>query len=154
MRALIWGMWRWNTAEEEGIAFYETMVSVRQAMLNLLAAGLFHLVEQQLAHSCRDGAFTIEPPHKTNLFEVSPWYREHFFLDLENLHNWGRVDELRLVTNTVKHAEINQIDRLRKLRPDLFRNPSYAEVPRIWQRAKSNFRHTLVFNPSPEQIFS
>src|SRR5262249_51117285 len=36
-------------AHEEGQAYYEAMVGLRQATINLLAAGLFHLLEQRLA---------------------------------------------------------------------------------------------------------
>src|SRR5258708_6285357 len=35
-------------AHEEGQAYYEAMTGLRQATINLLAAGLFHLLEQQL----------------------------------------------------------------------------------------------------------
>ena len=114
-------------AEAVGLAFYEGLVSAQQTMLNLLAVGLFHLVEQQLADLCRDRAFTVEPPAETNLGTVAAWYLDHFLLDLESLGNWKLVDELRLVANTVKHAEIGQTTRLRALRPELFHNPAYAE---------------------------
>lgn len=111
-----------------GVAFYEGLISAQQTMKNLLAAGLFHLVEQQLAELCRDGASAVPPPAETNLGKVAAWYLEHFLLDLKSLGNWKIVDELRLVANTVKHAEISQTTRLRALRPELFQNPAYTEL--------------------------
>ena len=39
-------------ATEHGIEYYETMLAVRQGMVNLLAVGLHHLFEQQQLFSC------------------------------------------------------------------------------------------------------
>jgi hypothetical protein len=117
-----------EAAEDKALAFYEMMVPVRQTMLNLLAAGLFHLVEQQLADSCRDASFTVDRPNDTKLSVVADWYREHFLLDLTTLPSWALVDELRLVANAVKHAEGSATERLRAIRPELFRNPDYAAI--------------------------
>jgi hypothetical protein len=44
-------------------------------------------------------------------------------LNLENLSPWPQINELRLVANSVKHAEGKSTEQLRKLRPDLFENP-------------------------------
>ena len=38
--------------------------------------------------------------------------------------SWPRIDELRHLANCVKHAEGNSCEQLRKLRPDLFENPT------------------------------
>lgn len=121
-------------AQDEGIAFYETMTSVRQTMLNLLAAGLFHLVEQQLAELCRDSAaFCDSPalPKETKLGVVSSWFADYFLLDLTRLNNWPLLDELRLLANTVKHAEIKQTQLLRERRPELFRSPASLELDKF-----------------------
>lgn len=62
-----------EAANERGQASYETMSALRQATLNLFAAGLFHLVEQQLADLCRDGGFTVQPPTDTKLSVVAEY---------------------------------------------------------------------------------
>jgi hypothetical protein len=49
-------------------------------MLNGSAAGLWHLVEQPLADSCRDASFTVDLANDTKLAVVVNWYREHFLL--------------------------------------------------------------------------
>ncbi len=117
-----------DDAEAKGLAFYQTTVSVRQTMMNLFAAGLFHLVEQQLASLCYDAGGTVAQLEKTKLGIVKDWYRNHFSLNFEDLSSWPRVDELRRVANTVKHAEIEDTKELRKSRPELFNNPDYAEL--------------------------
>lgn len=112
-----------EAAEEVGIAFYETMVMLRQASINLYAAGLFHLIEQQLANICSDGAITVPAPDDTKLAVVARWHECHFHLRLDSMPSWSAVDELRLVANTVKHAECRDAEKLRKKRPELFQDP-------------------------------
>lgn len=112
-----------EAAEEVGIAFYETMVMLRQASINLYATGLFHLIEQQLADICNDGAITVPAPDDTKLADVANWYERHFHLRLDSMPSWSAVDELRLVANTVKHAEGGSARQLRDRRPELFQDP-------------------------------
>lgn len=115
-------------AEDEGIDFYQTMFAIRQSTLNLFAVGLFHLVEQELADLCRDGAFDVAPPGDTKIAEVARWYGDHFGLDLSALSDWHTMDELRLVANTVKHAEGASSEQLRNIRPQLFQHPAVREL--------------------------
>lgn len=114
-------------ANDEAIAWYQLMRSLRQTMLNLLAAGLYHLTEQQLAMLCRDGGFCADPPKKTNFYEVSQWYKEHLNLQLQGLPTYSLIKELQLVANTAKHAEGDSSEKLKQLRPDLFADPSFAK---------------------------
>lgn len=117
-----------EAAHDRSISWYEMMTSLRQSVLNLLAAGLFHLTEQQLAALCRDGGFTMDPPRDTKLDEVKKWYNANLRLDLETLPSWGMINELRLVANAVKHAEGSAMRQLRTLRPELFSNPDFEEI--------------------------
>ncbi len=121
-----------EAAEEKGHAFYRTMATLRQTTLNLFAAGLFHLLEQQLANLCHDGAFLISPPRDSQLAVVSEWYRQHFDLDLQGLGAWAAIDELRLLANAVKHAEGASARQLRERRPELFEHPP---IRRAWPEA-------------------
>lgn len=120
-----------ETAQEQGQAFYETMSGLRQATLNLFAAGLFHLIEQQLADLCWDGAFRVPEPGDTKLSVVAKWYLRHFGIDLTRLKNWATIDELRLVANTVKHTEGGSAEALRARRPSIFQHPDLADFRQI-----------------------
>jgi hypothetical protein len=113
-----------QAAHEKGWAFYETMTAVRQSVLNLFAAGLFHLVEQELADLCRLEPESVAPPTDTKIRVTADWYRQHFGLDLRSLDSWQMIDDLRLVANTVKHAEGKSAADLRQRRPELFRHPT------------------------------
>jgi len=115
-------------AQDQAIGWYEMMRSLRQTMLNLLAAGLFHLTEQQLASLCHDGGFRVPPPADTKIHEVAKWYRLHLRLDLKTLPTWSLIDELRHLANTVKHGEGSSSRQLKVKRPELFCDPSLIEA--------------------------
>ncbi|HLX00326.1 MAG TPA: hypothetical protein VKR82_16925 [Candidatus Acidoferrales bacterium] len=113
-----------EAAECKGQAFYETMYSLRQMTLNLFTAGLFHLIEQQLANLCQDASFDVPPPRDTNIAIVTDWYERHFHISIRTLGCWAMIEELRLVANVVKHAEGGSARELRNRREELFVPPS------------------------------
>jgi hypothetical protein len=117
-----------EAAHDKGLAFYETMFGIRQAVQNLFVVGLFHLLEQELADLCCDGAITAPPPAESRLAVLVAWYSRHFRLELETLPAWPTVDELRLVANATKHAEGSAVQQLRIRRPELFHNPVLGET--------------------------
>lgn len=117
-----------EAAEDKAEWFYSTMSDMSQAILNLFAVGLFHLLEQELANLCIDGAFTVDPPLDSKLERVAAWYSRHFQLDLSTLSSWPNIDELRLVANVAKHAEGSSARQLRESRPTLFQNPVLRKV--------------------------
>ena len=118
-----------EAAEDKAQEFYETKIAGRQLVLNLFAAGLFHLLEQQVADLCRDGGFMVPPLRGTQLVgEVSKWYARHFGLRLQSLPSWTLIDELRLVANVTKHAEGSSAEELRERRPSLFTHPMVLEL--------------------------
>lgn len=118
-------------AGEQGHAYYEAMVNLRQATINLLATGLFHLLEQQLAKLTFDRTFQDMhlAPDDVGLKTLKDWYKEHFALDFENLPEWKRIGELRLIAGAVKHADGRSARDLLKKRPELFRNPILDSLP-------------------------
>jgi hypothetical protein len=116
-------------AQQCSYDWWQMMTSLRQTMLNLTAAGLFHLIEQQLATLSLDGLFE-EPVQDTKLGVVQRWYRDQLGVDVAAMPSWGTIDEMRLVANTVKHGEGGSAESLRALRPDLFADPMYAEFLR------------------------
>ena len=93
-----------DAALQHSYDWWDMMTSLRQTMLNLMAAGLFHLVEQQLAALSRDGLFRGEVVSDTNIFAVKKWYWAQLNIDFEALPSWEVINEMRLVANTVKHG--------------------------------------------------
>ncbi len=118
-----------EAAQDKGQNFYNTMLAIHQSSLNLFSVGLFHLLEQQLAHLCRDGVLDMSerlPPSDTKLDKIEKWYcnRNNFNIDLSKLSDWPKIDQLRLLANSIKHGEGKSAVELRNIRPDIFQNPN------------------------------
>jgi hypothetical protein len=105
------------------------MCGLRQATINLLTAGLFHLLEQQLAKLCYDRAFRdCELGGEAKIGSIVRWYRQLFGLELEQLPQWSKIGELHSLANAVKHAEGSGAKQIRERRPEVFRNPQLDKM--------------------------
>lgn len=105
-------------ATEHGNEYGETMFAIRQSVLNLLAAGLYHLFEQQqksLFHQ------TVAARTRTDY----SWSALNDSLavsgvDRERLPGAASLEELKLTANTIKHGAGPAAAALAATRPDLF----------------------------------
>ena len=105
-------------AFDAGLAFYELMSDFRQAMSNLLAVGMYHLLEQQLADLTEDGLFRGLPSLQDGkLSIIRSWFQKNLGIDLTVYAHWQTIEEeLRRVANTVKHADGGSAVALREKR--------------------------------------
>ena len=115
-------------AHDHALSWYQMMRSLRQTMLNLLAAGLFHLTEQQLAMLGQNAGFENRQLKSTDIHDVTKWYKIVLHLDLHALRCWPLIEELQLVANTAKHAEGRSSKKLRAIRPQLFSDPTLEKM--------------------------
>ena len=102
------------------IDYYISLSNVRQGIVNLLTAGLFHLFELQMAQ------FVNSSVNKTNgkkdLFIRFEEILEDQKCLAVSLPHWDMLrNELRLVANTIKHGPGNSAEELVRSRPELFR---------------------------------
>lgn len=111
-------------AHDAGLDYYLMVSGVRQALLNVSAATLYHLFEQQQLFFLRREILHPLEENNINLIKTSV-FKERFLqhnIDIEKFSSWKIIKEMRLVANTVKHAEGKSAIELRKIRADLFRN--------------------------------
>lgn len=113
-------------AEKAGISHFSLMHGIRQGMLNLFAASLYHTFEQQVMYFHRKNVLRKEEEDDERLFKMRV-FRERlveFGIELNHLPAWVTLDgELRLLSNAVKHADGCSARKLRQRRPELFRYP-------------------------------
>ena len=112
-------------AQDKAISHYLLMKGMFQGIINLFAAGLYHIFEQQLLMFHRKELLTKDEENKTNLIKmckVAELLRKSD-IDITSFSSWSKIDELRLVANAVKHADGDSADKLRCFRPDLFTFP-------------------------------
>jgi hypothetical protein len=112
-------------AEQAGVSHYMLMDGIRQGMVNLFAAALYHAFEQQAMLFLRKQILGLGDENNPKLFQMGEFQKrlKALGIDITSFSSWSKVDELRLVANTVKHAEGDSGQKLHPLRPDLFKHP-------------------------------
>ena len=101
------------------ITVYETMFGVRQGVLNLLAVGLHHLFEQQQQFFLRRGLSSRREKVLLGVKEFKKRLAE-CGVKCQSFSCDGKLHELRMAANAIKHAKGTSGDWLAKHRPDLF----------------------------------
>jgi hypothetical protein len=131
-----------DAAEQAGVSHYMLLDGIRQGMVNLFAAALYHAFEQQVMVFLRDEVLAPVEKNDARLFQISELQKrlKAAGVDIAALPSWPTIDELRLVANTVKHAEGNSARQLHALRPELFEHPNVnlgpafrSATPRVFQ---------------------
>ncbi len=121
-------------AENQGFEVYDRLNGVRQAAANMSTVMLWHLLEQQMLVFHTRQVLTVHEEQaarentklRKKLFQLEEF---HARLDaggcsMKSLSAWSKVNELRLVANTVKHGSGPSSDELFTIRPDLL-YPNY-----------------------------
>jgi hypothetical protein len=132
-----------EAAEQAGVSHYMLLDGIRQGMVNLFAAALYHAFEQQVMLFLRKQVLDLRDENNPKLFQLAEFQKrlKALGIDITKFSSWAKVDELRLVANTVKHAEGDSARKLHQMRPDLFEHskvsgisPSLGKgLPRVFQ---------------------
>jgi hypothetical protein len=117
-------------AQDAGIEYYASMDGVRQTLINLSVAALYHLLEQQLLVFHRQQVLHPREENDASLMSITELDARlsRAGIEIKKFDSWAKVDELKAVTNAVKHAEGRSAEELRQLRPDLFIHPQLRET--------------------------
>ena len=114
-----------EAAEQAGMSHYFLLDGIRQGMLNLFAVALYHMFEQQVARFHRRELLNLyDWENNDSEFRMRVFKKRlngDFGINITTFPSWETVDELRLVANTVKHAEGGSAKDLFERRPDLFK---------------------------------
>lgn len=131
-----------EAAEQKGVSHYMMWYGIRQGIVNLFAAALYHAFEQQVVLFLRQEVLELHEQNEPEFFKLAVLNErlKVIGIDLETLQSWAIVDELRLVANAVKHGEGLSSAKLHELRPDLFQHPDVNlgpafrnAIPRVFQ---------------------
>lgn len=118
-------------ADGDASALAETLVGMYHATVGVYCVGLHHLFEQEMADLVvrilqgypRRIADRYRLRGEIKLQAVACCFKAIARIPIESLPSWPAVEELRLVANTVKHAEGSSAAKLKGRRPDLFVDP-------------------------------
>ena len=114
-----------ETAEEAGIDYYKMLSGIKQTILNVAATAFYHLYEQQVIFFLRREVLHPALENDPQLMKVTV-FRDLLLskdVDVSAFAAWNKIEELRVVSNAIKHAEGASATALRKIRPDLFVHP-------------------------------
>lgn len=117
-------------ARDAGVDRFLMLKSLRQALMNLFAVALHHLVEQQQLFLLRREMLPLAEQDQHALLKSREFITRSRKLgvDVTTLNGWDDLDELRHVANAVKHAEGQAVALLRSRRPDLFVAPTLRQT--------------------------
>lgn len=113
-------------AHDAAITWYQTMCGVRQSLINLYAVGLRHLFEQQLYDFVKHARLSEREEAD---FREACKAVESLGFRLSDLPSWDKLQELRLLCNSIKHAEGPSSAQLKAVRPEFFVDPVVAGLP-------------------------
>ncbi len=140
-----------ESAQDAGIEYHELLSRAKQGLMNIATAGLYHLFEQQLLFFYRRQVLHTSQENDTKLFKLKELKTRLASggIDIEKLPSWPKINELRLVANTVKHGEGDSAEQLRDIRQDLFIHPSLRSNDFL----ANNPHYTIYMPMSGEDIF-
>ena len=118
-----------DAALQAGVDFYISLMSARQAYINLAAVGLYHAWEQQVFEfyrGCVIGESYADPVTHITLakFQIT---MKGAGICTESFSSFDIIETLQLCANAVKHGDGKSASELRERRPDLFVRPGIHE---------------------------
>lgn len=129
-------------AEQAGVLHHILLNGIRQGMLNLFAVALYHAFEQQSMLFHRKELLHPWEENNMALLKQQELYSRLFQcgINVMKFKSWNKLEELRQLANSVKHAQGNSAIKLHANRPELFKNPDsknpsfgHTQDPQVFQ---------------------
>ena len=127
------------------VEYFSRLEAVRQSIINMFAMAWYHLFQQQLLDFLRNEIISFDERENYTRNDISKIHErlKQVGIDIKSISSWDKIDELRIISNTIKHAEGTSACELKKLRPDLFEMPPFRNNP----EAKINSTKLEVYRP-------
>ncbi len=99
--------------------------AIKQGFINSYAVFLYHLFEQQVFDLHRWFKFHLREGRvkETSVKKGLKFIKDKTSIDHTSIPGWEKLDELRLLANTIKHTEGDSCEELKAKRVDLFQRP-------------------------------
>ncbi|MDP3752019.1 MAG: hypothetical protein Q8Q98_09200 [Polaromonas sp.] len=118
-------------AQDAGREHYSAMSDARQTLINSFAITLYHLWEQQVLSFHRRQVLGFHEPHTAKLLSLKVFTERllEIGVDIKSFRSWSVLSVYRCLANTIKHADGDSADELKKLRPEWFIPRSFRDDP-------------------------
>jgi hypothetical protein len=93
---------------------------MQQSLNNMFAMTLYHIFEQHMMEFHRREMLDHHQRGDNKYFKQQVFKDAIKIIDIESFSSWKTLEELRLLANTVKHADGNSSAKLYELNKDLF----------------------------------
>ncbi|SPZ37411.1 Uncharacterised protein [Plesiomonas shigelloides] len=115
-----------ESAFNAGLEHYQLMSGIQQGLINMFAASLYHLYEQQIMYFLRKEILHPKEQDNVNFLKQSVFISRlrSAGINIKSFPCYEKLDELSLLANTIKHGQGQSSKRLFSIRPDLFQQPS------------------------------
>lgn len=120
-------------AFDEGLEYFLIMADKKQAILNLSATVLYHLVEQHLLLFHRKQLLLPGEEKNEKIICIREFVArlKRYNIDIEAFSSWDIFEEIRLVNNVVKHSEAGSSSKLKQKRSNLFQSPEIIGISQL-----------------------
>lgn len=115
-----------ESAFEAGLEHYQLMSGIQQGLINMFAASLFHLYEQQIMFFHRKEVLHPREQNDIKLLNQRTFISRLSIagVNIKSFPCYQKLNELSLLANTIKHGQGQSSTELFNIRPDLFQHPS------------------------------
>lgn len=136
-----------ESARDAGVQHYMNLSNLKQGLINAYASFCYHLFEQQLFYFHRKELLSQTEANDHRLFRLEEIQRRLMSRDvgLDGFAAWNKIQELRLVSNVVKHADGPSCEKLKARRPDMFSDPNTRDIDELL--GESSVELKAVFQP-------
>lgn len=119
-----------EAVQSAGIEHYLSLKGMEQGLWNCCALFLYHLFEQHLMLFHRQELLRWVEQNDLELINHKELHKrlEVAGVEVKSFRTWQKLEELRLLANTLKHAEGKSSRELANRAPSLFRNPSLKGI--------------------------
>lgn len=134
-------------ATDQGMERYETLSILKKNHLLMTILMLYQIWEQQLIRfTWQELRNILRFDRKSLSYAKAQRVFELHGVDICNTKSWGKIRELKLLVNTIKHGDGDSAEKLRKIRPDIF------EFDLIGETETVELEGTVLLNPYALQV--
>ena len=119
-----------EAAFEAGLEHYQLMSGIKQGLINMFAASLFHLYEQQVMFYHRREILSPREENDSNLLKHSIFSERlnKAGINIKKFSCHDKINELSFLANTIKHGQGQSSEKLFAIRSDLFQHPTASKL--------------------------
>lgn len=121
-----------ENALDAGVEYYEDLSLMRYNTIAMCIAMMYQFWEQQVRKFLFDEVSHYENIEASSfcdrgIDQIKKVFCDHNF-NIEVMESWGKINELRLLCNVIKHGDGKSAKQLQKINPRLFAKVGFEDI--------------------------